>query len=108
MFSLTNLLCLVLLGTAALYWWQSGVYKGRARELAIQHCKQLELQFLDDSMVITGFSAMRDGRGGLTFRRSYVFEFASTGDRRYHGKLILAGIRLISIDLETYKIPSLE
>ena len=34
MFSLINLMLLILAGVIAVYWWQSGLFKGRARELA--------------------------------------------------------------------------
>jgi hypothetical protein len=108
MFSLVNLLCLVLVGLAALYWWQSGLFKGRARQLATEHCRQLDLQLLDQSMVITGFRPVRNSSGNLDFRRTYQFEFSSTGDRRYRGELILEGMALKSIDLETYKISGSE
>jgi hypothetical protein len=108
MFSLVNLLCLVLVGLVALYWWQSGLFKGRARQLAMEHCRQLDLQLLDQSMVITGFWPTRSSMGNLVFRRTYQFEFSSTGDRRYRGKLILEGMVLKSIDLEAYKIPGSE
>ena len=105
MFSLENLLWLVLAGMLGLYWWQSGLFKGRARQLANTHCRQLELQLLDQSMVIIGFWPIRGDSGRLMFRRSYQFEFSSTGDRRYQGKLILEGIHLKSIELEAYKLP---
>lgn len=108
MFNLFNLFCLVLVGLGAIYWWQSGLFKGRARELAMEHCRQLELQLLDQSMVITGFWPIRNSSGNLVFRRTYQFEFSSTGDRRYRGKLILQGMALKSIDLEAYKIPGPE
>lgn len=108
MFSLVNLLYLVLVGLGALYWWQSGLFKGRARQLAMEHCRQLDLQLLDQSMVITGFWPIRNSRGNLDFRRTYQFEFSSTGDRRYRGELILEGMALKSIDLEAYKIPDSE
>jgi hypothetical protein len=105
MFSLTNLLLLVLAGGLALYWWQSGVYKGRARDLATAHCQQLGLQLLDQSMVIIGFWPIRSRAGQLAFRRSYQFEFSSVGDRRYQGKLVLEGMLLKSIELEAYSLP---
>jgi hypothetical protein len=106
MFSLGNLLWLVLLSIAGLYLWRSGQYKGRARSLALKHCKQLDLQLLDDSMVITGLWPVRSVGGNLVFRRTYRFEFASIGDRRYQGELILIGMQLLHIELETYKLPS--
>jgi hypothetical protein len=105
MFSLTKLLLLILTGVIAVYWWQSGLFKGRARELAIAHCRQLELQLLDQSMVITGIWPARSGSGKIEFRRTYQFEFSSIGDRRYQGLLVMQGMRLKSIELETYKLP---
>ncbi len=105
MFSLGNLIALTLIGIAALYLWRSGEYTQRARQLARAHCQQLELQLLDDSMVITRLWPMRSASGRLIFRRNYRFEFASTGDRRYRGILILEGLQLRHIELETYKLP---
>ena len=108
MFELEYLIWLVVAGIIGLYWWQSGQFKGRARELAYAHCRQLELQLLDQSMVITGFWPVRGASGSLMFRRSYQFEFASTGDRRYQGKLVLEGMKLKSIELEAYKLPGVD
>jgi hypothetical protein len=105
MFSLTKLLLLILAGVIAVYWWQSGLFKGRARELAAAHCRQLDLQLLDQSMVITAIRPVRGSDGRIEFRRTYQFEFSSTGDRRYQGKLVMQAMRLESIELETYKIP---
>ena len=105
MFSLANLLWLLLAAMLALYWWQSGQFKGRARDLATAHCQQLGLQLLDQSMVIVGFWPARSRAGSLMFRRSYQFEFSSTGERRYQGKLVLEGMVLKSIELEAYRLP---
>jgi hypothetical protein len=104
MHDLADLIWLTLAGVAVLYLLRSGQFKGRARQLAIAHCQQLGLQLLDQSMVIVGLWPVRRSNG-LVLRRSYQFEFASTGDRRYQGKLVLEGMRLVSIELETYKLP---
>jgi hypothetical protein len=105
MFSLINLLLLILAGVIAVYWWQSGLFKGRARELATAHCRQLNLQLLDQSMVITAIWPALSHGGKIEFRRTYQFEFSSIGDNRYQGQLVMQGLRLKSIDLETYKLP---
>lgn len=105
MFSLGSLTALGLIGFAALYLWRSGEYTQRARQLARDHCQQLQLQLLDDSMVITRLWPMRSSSGRLILRRNYRFEFASTGDRRYRGTLILEGLQLQRIELEAYKLP---
>ena len=105
MFSLTNLLLLILAGVIAVYWWQSGLFKGRARELAAAHCRQLGLQLLDQSMVINAIRPVLSSGGRIEFRRTYQFEFSSTGDRRYQGQLVMQAMRLESIELEAYKLP---
>lgn len=102
------MLYLILAGLVAYYWWESGVYKGCARNLATAHCDNLGLQLLDQSMVITGFRPARNAAGRLVLRRTYQFEFASTGDRRYRGSIVLDGRQLNSIELEAYKLPESE
>ncbi len=102
---LGNIILLALLGFILHYWWQSGEYKGRALRLASQHCQQLGLQLLDQSMVIKGYWPMRLQSGSLVIRRRYNFEFTSTGQQRYCGKLVLLGFKLESIELETYQLP---
>ena len=105
MFSLSNLIWLTLIGIAALYLWRSGEFKGRARSLASNHCRQLDLQLLDDSMVIISLWPIRNEQGNLVLRRCFSFEFASIGDRRYQGEVIMLGMRLLHIELEPYKLP---
>ncbi len=105
MFSPVDLIWLFLLCGGVFYLWRSGQFKDRALQVASEHCKQLGLQLLDHSMVIVGLWPVRDASGRLLLRRSYRFEFASTGDHRYHGKLMLIGLQLERIDLETYKLP---
>ena len=86
------------------YWWHSGSFKGRARALAIAYCQQYNLQLLDQSMVICGIWPERTAHGKLALRRKYQFEFTSTGEQRYRGTVVLSGMILKSITLETFKI----
>ncbi len=101
----SNLLWLVPVGLLLHYWWESGKFKGRARDLASRHCQQLNLQLLDYSMVITGYWPTRDANGDIVIRRTYQFEFTSTGERRNQGIIVLFGSQIKSIDLEAYIIP---
>ena len=95
----------IIAGFLLVYWWQSGEFKNRALNLAMQHCQQLGLQLLDQSMVIRGYWPARRGDGKWVMRRRYQFEFTSTGHQRYQGNLVLMGFRLESIELEAYQIP---
>jgi hypothetical protein len=102
---LSNLFWIVPVGIVFHYLWQSGKFKGRAREVAFAHCRQLNLQLLDQSMVITGYWPAKNPNGNFVMRRSYEFEFTSTGERRYQGIIVLSGLYLESIQLETYVLP---
>ena len=102
---MSELIIAVLLGIVMLYWWHSGAYKGRARRLTEQYCREHELQLLDQSMVIHGLWPVRKSDGRWDLRRSYHFEFTSTGDQRYHGIVVLVGLKLHSIEFEAYKLP---
>ncbi len=105
MFALENLTWLLIVGILLVYFWHSGRFTGRARTLAIDYCQQFGLQLLDHSMVIKGVWPERNEDGKLTLRRRYQFEFSSTGSRRYQGVLVLLGMNLKSIELETYELP---
>jgi len=56
-------------------------------------------------MVITGYWPTRDANGDIVIRRTYQFEFTSTGERRNQGIIVLFGAQIKSIDLEAYIIP---
>ncbi len=72
---------------------------------AMDHCRRLDLQLLDQSMVIRGLWLARKSDGSLVIRRIYQFEFTSTGEQRYQGRIVLIGMALKSIDLEAYRLP---
>jgi hypothetical protein len=99
-----KLIVIMLLGFAGLYWWHSGDFKGRARNLATAHCNDLDLQLLDQSVVISGLWPKIDQFGKWQLRRRYQFEFTSTGRQRYRGEMSLLGMSLDSIELEAYAI----
>ena len=90
----------------AIYFFSNAL---KARETALYvakaHCKQLELQMLDDCVALTGFWVKRDKHGKLQAWRSYVFEFSATGFERYQGKIIMLGSNIASIELDPYREP---
>ena len=102
---LSNLLWLAPVGLVFHYWWQSGNFKGRARDLAYKHCQELQLQLLDQSMVITGYWPTKNAYANFVMQRTYQFEFTSTGKRRYQGIIVLVGMQLNTIELEAYILP---
>ncbi|HIF54400.1 MAG TPA: DUF3301 domain-containing protein, partial [Methylococcaceae bacterium] len=51
-----------------------------------------------------GFWLKRNEQGKFMGWRSYQFEFTSTGEERYHGKVIMLGRQVINIQLDAYRI----
>ncbi|MGH1372169.1 MAG: DUF3301 domain-containing protein [Cellvibrionaceae bacterium] len=91
-------------GCIGLLIWQNAGFRDRAIALAKQHCEQMNVQLLDDTISLMKLRLKKDRRGNFAVSRSYEFEFSSDGDRRYHGKLTLHGIRLDHVELEPHRV----
>ncbi len=95
---------LIFFALFGLIFWRGWDVKKHATAIAAQYCQQNELQFLDQSVVLQSIKLARDAEGRLVFRRVYRFEFASTGDERYQGIVILLGMRMQSVQLEPWRL----
>lgn len=97
---------LLILGTF-LVWWLWRVLGQRDRALAIvrRHCKQHDLQLLDDSVALSGVRLGRTRGGWFGLIRRYAFEFTVTGEHRYAGHLDLSGNHVLAIELAPHPFP---
>jgi hypothetical protein len=99
-----DLFFITLLLLIGVYW--SNAMK--AREIAFVavkvHCKKMDVQLLDEYVALIGIWPKRDDDGKIKAWRSYQFEFTSTGDERYNGKVVMMGDKVLSIQLEPYRI----
>lgn len=97
---------LLILAVAIGFWlWRTLGLRDRALALVRQHCRQADVQLLDESIYL---NKVRIGRSkGLRFAlvRRYGFEFTVTGERRYHGYVELYGPRLRHIELAPHPFP---
>jgi len=84
--------------------WQNAGLRERALSLAAQHCRTQEVQLLDESIAQMGIGFYRDKRGNVSLSRRYEFEFTSTGEQRYKGRLRLSGRRLIEASLDPHRM----
>ena len=87
------------------FWWRSDKIKHDALAHVLRYCKNQNLQLLDQTLVLRGVWLVRDQKDSLIFRRRYSFEFTSTGEVRYQGRIVLYGAILHRMDLEAYIIP---
>lgn len=97
---------LLALGIFVMYWWQARDAKAAALHYAAARCRSLGVQLLDQSMVQRRIRLQRDEAGHAGLQRHYAFEFSSTGNERYPGRIIIQGKRLISIEMAPYEIPT--
>ena len=104
MFELPDAILLMLFVFAAAWWWRGYAVKEVALRSTRQHCHELQVQLLDESVVMRGLWLKRDARGLLRVRRSYEFEFTSTGDERYYGCTVMLGPRVESIQLQPHRL----
>lgn len=104
MYDLTDLFWLTLLLCACYYAWHAHGMKEIALAATRKHCRQMDVELLDDTVVLRGFWFKRDGGGRLHMWRSFVFEFTSTGEQRYSGRIVLLGNRVEDIQLEPYRM----
>jgi len=105
MLNLSVLFWFCCIAALAAFWWHSDGVKTLALKLVDTHCQKLGLQLLDQTMVIKGVFPVRDKSGSLCLRRRYRFEFASTGEARYRGVIVMVGRRQQSIELEPHVLP---
>ncbi|MDO6562114.1 DUF3301 domain-containing protein [Amphritea sp. 1_MG-2023] len=101
---LSDLFWLTLMVLLLLHWWQSLKVKEVALKAASSHCKELDLQLLDQSVYLRGLWLKRDQQGKIRIWRSYLFDFTATGDDRAKGRIVLLGLLVTGITLEAHRI----
>ena len=101
---LKDLFWLTLTAVACLLWWRGQQAKERALRHVRRYCEELDIQLLDDNIALRAVWLKRDASGRLSFWRRYHFEFTSTGDERYSGRIVTLGSAVTSIDLEPHRL----
>ena len=98
-----ELLTIIFLIAGLLYWFDGIRAKEIATRKARESCKKVLLEFLDDTVLLNKVRLRRNTQGRIMLYREYQFEFSSTGEHRYKGRVRLLGKYLIDIDMEPYK-----
>ncbi|MRI34074.1 DUF3301 domain-containing protein [Endozoicomonas sp. OPT23] len=99
-----DVLLWILLGAAVIWYWSD---TSKAREVAIQHgrraCKDMNLQFLDGTVIRYSTRPKRGPNGQMCLCRDFGFEFTDDGIRRYTGHIQLLGQRLKKMNLDYHR-----
>jgi hypothetical protein len=102
MFMLSGIILIGFMCLVYGYWFNAQKAKEFALGAARAHCLAMEAQMLDDYVALNGIFLKRDKAGKMQLRRSFLFEFSSTGNERYNGTLLMLGRRVESIYMEPY------
>lgn len=84
-------------------WWCNSNVREKAVATARDHCKKLNLQLLDESVAGDGWRPSWANHQPC-IKRTYLFEFSSTGRVRYQGYVVFIGNRMLSIWLSPHDI----
>lgn len=101
---LSDVALILFFAVGVCWWWRAHAVKEMVLNIVRKHCKEMDVQLLDDTVVLRGFWFKRDANQSLRIRRSYEFEFTTTGDERYHGNAVVLGMRLEAIQLEPHRL----
>ncbi|MDQ7049547.1 MAG: DUF3301 domain-containing protein [Enterobacterales bacterium] len=101
---MSKVISLLLLGFIAWYWSYSQKLKQLALGVSIKRCNEAGVQFLDHSVVLHRIGFRKNTSNKWKMIREYRFEFTSTGEHRYIGRIILQGHHLVSTELEPYNL----
>lgn len=102
-FELSDIALLLVFAFAAYAWWRAYAVKEIALAQTRRYCQAFDVQLLDESVVLRGVWLKRDN-GSWRLRRSYWFEFTTTGEQRYNGVTMMIGARVETIQLEPHRI----
>jgi len=101
--TLGNLFWLFLAGFAAWYWWRAKAIKDFVLQAARRYCKTMDVELLDDAVYLRGLWFKRDDQGRLRVWRRFLFDFTSTGEERYTGRVIMLGSKILNMELEPHR-----
>ncbi|MDB2448855.1 DUF3301 domain-containing protein [bacterium] len=95
------LLILLAAVAGAWFWHHLGI-----RQLAWRHAREqterVNVQLLDQSIYLRQIRLVRSPVSLLALERSYEFEFATRGDRRFLGWVVMSGRHLKRLELQPY------
>lgn len=97
--TLTAVLLLLVLFATAWFWNDSLRARDRVIATCGRLCQEAGVQFLDETVVLSGLRIQRSTGGGLEFVRRYAFEYSGTGSDRWNGYALLAGSCVESVQL---------
>lgn len=103
MLDLKELWLICLLGIAALWFWRAQGVREIALRATLQHCRDEEVNLLDQTVALRQIGLRRDTAQRLRLWRRYQFEFTVTGGERYRGHTDMLGAKVSRVTLPPHR-----
>ena len=101
---MSKVIAIIILGLIAYYWSYTQKLKGYAIRGAKIRCDKAGIQFLDHTVVYNKMCWQKNALGKRRLQREYLFDFTSTGEERYVGKVYLQAHHVVDVELGAYSI----
>lgn len=101
---LSDVFVVLVLMLFAWLWWLDRGLKQQAYRRCKLYCENANLQLLDDNIQIQVTRIRKNKQGQWRLYRCFVFEFTSTQEQRYQGRLEMMGRAITHIELDPYRI----
>lgn len=99
--NLFDIVLLMAIVVIAIQFWRIRAISEHAKLYLQQYCQQQQLQLISVARSKTRFARTA---GRLDWYNEFEFEFSSTGDDRYQGRLSMSGLKVLETDLPAYRI----
>lgn len=99
--NLYDLILLLIILLIVGVFWRLRASSEAAKVYLDQYCNQASLQLIS---VARSQTQIKSFRGKLDFKSTFNFEFSGNGEDSYQGQLIMAGLKVIDIELPAYKL----
>jgi hypothetical protein len=104
MFDIHSVLWLTLFILVIYYWHGALKVKERAFAAAQQHCTEMDVQLLDESVYLRRLWFKRNALGQLSLWRAFYFEFTVNGADRYFGRVTMLGAKITEVQLDPHRL----
>ena len=97
---MASLLIILFLGLLAWFWFNSIRAKEIAMQASAEACKQIEVQFLDQTASLKKIKVSRNKNGRMTLERTFTFDFSRDRETRTQGLVTIIGQRVTQVLLD--------
>lgn len=98
---MVSILVLLFLAFITWFWIDSIRAKEKAMIASAHACQQIQAQLLDHTASLKSIKLSRNKQGRMVFERIYNFDFSHDREQRHQGRVIIKGLQIENIYLDT-------